>query len=148
MLFLVKVVFSTIYSTRFGYFKPVMTQVYCFSVSYSKLKVFSQFSIRTFKGCFLYSKASMKLPTYVHLHLSPRLYCVYFDLLRDLIIVQDGKWITLQSNEIQGMYYDPTITGHENLEWYKVYKLYKLTSHTELFSKLCNFTRVKTKLYK
>lgn len=46
------------------------------------------------------------------------------------------------------MYYDPTITGHENLEWYKVYKLYKLTSHTELFSKLCNFTRVTTKLYK
>lgn len=47
-----------------------------------------------------------------------------------------------------GMYYDPAITGHENLEWYKVYKLYEVTSHTELFSKLCNFTRVKTKLYK
>lgn len=119
MLFLVKVVLSTIYSTKFGYFKPVM--IYCFSISYSKLKVFSQFSI--FKGCFLYSEVSMKLPTYVHLHLSPRLYCLYFDLLRDLTIVQDGKWITLQSNEIEEMYYEITITGYENLEWYKVYKL-------------------------
>lgn len=107
MLFLVKVVFLTIYSTRFGYFKPVMT--YCFIISHSKLKVFSQFFIRSFKGCFLYSKASMKLPSSVHLHLSPRLYCLYFDLLRDLIIVQDGKWIISQSNEIQEMYYDQLV---------------------------------------